>query len=643
MIRGVVLLTGVLLLIGDLVADENPWALQPITAPSPPNVKNASWTRAPIDRFVLAQLEKRKLRPVGSVGRAHLIRRLYFDLLGLPPSTDQVRQFLLDKSPTAYIHLVDSLLASPAFGERWGRYWLDVARYADDQLEKEYYYRPLPHAWRYRDWVIQAFNQDLPYDVFVQQQVAGDLLPKRFGPDGKVAVGFLALGLNYQDDGGTPAGLAEAKAQTLDDRVDTVTRGLLALTVSCARCHDHKFDPVSIEDYYSIAGIFQNTKYVESVSLRGPLKTPDKSSDEIKKTKERIEEAFQAGKAQQERDLRRRYFKLLAENSINFPRAHSVKDQSSVDMRVAVRGNLLKPGKPTPRRFLRSLPLKKIPNRFTRGSGRIELAAAIVAKDNPLTARVIVNRVWQHHFGRGLVATPNNFGLLGETPSHPKLLDWLARQLIESGWSLKRLHRTIVLSQTYRLGNQTNDHNNKIDGANRWWWRRERRRLTVESWRDSLLAASGELDRRMGGPAEYELFAQNRRTVYAAVRRDRRVASDKFMVLFDFPNPRITRGKRTRTTIPQQQLFALNSQFMVNRAKALARQIQREVRPDESLVERASWRVFSRGPTLAERQLAKRFFSAPGSEEKSTNKARLTLFEQYCQVLLSSNEFMYSP
>ena len=558
------------------------WSFRPIRDPLPPRVANPAWSQSPIDRFVLARLEQQQLKPVRRATPRTLVRRAFFDVLGLPPTPRQVQEFLDDNSPDAWPRLVDRLLASPHYGERWGRHWLDVARYADDQLKEEFYYRPLPHAWRYRDWVVRVLNNDLPYDQFVTQQLAGDMLVESHGPQATTATGFLALGMIYQDDGATPEGIAVAKAETTDDRVDTVTRGLLGLTVSCARCHDHKFDPIPTGDYYSLAGVFESAKYVENAKV------------------------------------------------VSY-QVHAMAEGGGQDMRVALRGNRLKPGEIAPRRFLQVI-AGDDPPRFQQGSGRLELARAIVDSDNPITARVIANRVWQHYFGRGIVASASNFGMTGERPTHPLLLDWLARRLIESGWSLKTLHREILLSSTYQLDTQYDEHKARVDGDNRWLWRMNRRRLDIETYRDSLLSVGGELDTRIGGPAQANLLSSRRRTIYGAVRRDNQNASDELLRMFDFPNPRLSNSGRMATTTARQQLFALNSKFVIQRSSALAARTKGNVR-------QAFLLVFGREPSRAELALATSFID----DNSGDTSVSLSPWEQYCQVLLISNEVLYRP
>jgi len=617
------------------------WAFQPILRPSQPPVQNTAWPQNPIDRFILARIEAQHLTPVAGATPTALIRRITLDLTGLPPTVRECNDFTTDDRPDAWRRLVDRLLASPAYGERWGRHWLDVARYADDQLRTEFYYRPLPHAWKYRDWVVSALNANLPYDQFVIQQLAGDLLPHPARRDGVIAVGLLSLGMMYQDDGGTPDGIAIARAETLDDRIDTVTRGLLALTVSCARCHDHKFDPIPTADYYSLAGIFNNTGYVDELVFVAPDQKDDYS--QAKASIAAMVKQLTDAKKSNKPALASRVADQLAAAQRNallrFPRSHSVQDTGNSDMRIALRGDLRKPGPIAPRRFLQILAGANRPL-FTSGSGRLELARSITDPANPLTARVIVNRVWQHHFGRGLVGTANNFGRMGDTPTHPQLLNWLAHRLIHSGWSLKQVHRDILLSATYRLSTTSTDLHTRIDPDNHLLWRMPRIRLDIEAWRDSMLAVSGALDNQIGGPASDNLLLASRRTIYAAVHRDVQTESDKLLRLFDFPNPRTSSGGRTATTIPQQQLFALNSPFVIARARQLAARVATRTSSHDQRIKSVLKLLMAREASRRELAVARDFL---GETPDNRGDEQLTRWEQYCQALLGSNEFLFRP
>jgi cytochrome c553 len=770
------------------------WSFQPIRAVAPPEVLDAAWPKSPIDRFILAKLESKGLRPVGPADKRTLLRRVTFDLIGLPPTPEEVAAFLADDSPNAFARVIDRLLASPRYGERWGRHWLDVARYGEDQAHT-FEARLYPFGYRYRDWVVKAFNDDIPYDRFILEQVAGDLLDGPGRDDRLAATGLFALG---------PVYYGKAVCDELDDRVDTLTRGFLGLTVACARCHDHKFDPISQRDYYALAGVFRSTEYKEypkappealarfeqgqaaikaktqevdaflrtesarwSESAAGrsaryivaawtlanrrkgdpkiateevakaddldpffldrwvkylysdeAAKRPhlarwnrllaaqdratDLSKDEAAKAEvAKVAEAFQeyavttlrlrdaikqqraaalANVAEGEKAsapagpvlgdaesallrevvsaeglfglpknevakrlpdqakkalaaLRAELERLKKEAPAKPPVIHALTDGSNPgNMRVFLRGNPNTPGGEAPRRFLAVLSDEKAPA-FATGSGRLELARTLAIANNPLTARVLVNRVWEHHFGRGLVGTPSNFGKLGERPTHPELLDWLAARFVASGGSIKALHREILLSATYQLGSEVDSSAQEVDADNTLLWRASRRRLEVEAWRDAMLAVSGELDPTLGGSSADLASPDNRRrTLYAAVSRHN---LDSLLRLFDFPDPNITSDKRPVTSVPLQQLFVLNSAFMERRARALAGRLT--ANPDEATADRigrAYSLLFGRPATGREVRLALDFLA--GSDDSTP-----TRWERYAQALLGSNEFTF--
>ncbi len=743
------------------------WAFQPPHKPSPPTVQNTAWTKTPIDHFILAKLEAEGLRPVAPASKRALLRRATYDLIGLPPTPEEVEAFVNDPSPDAFATVVDRLLASPHYGERWGRYWLDVARYAEDQAHT-FAVVPNTNAYRYRDWVIAALNEDMPYDRFLKLQIAADLIEK--DDAGRIkhlpALGFFGLGAQYYKN--TDA--AKAAADELDDRVDTLTRGLLALTVSCARCHDHKFDPIPQQDYYSLAGIFSSSKLANvALTTRDQEARFNEHQARIRKVDGdmkqflRVERtaiaeqhagqvaryAVAAWKVQARKDpkltvnamarkesleagvlgrwvkymekppklpaadawlklsnadeakaieladqlqqtvtqaMADRGKKPLSKNNTDLldglfgekgvftpsdgelnaqlpadkkqwletmktdlarlqkddaarplPIAHGLAEAGATDMKIFLRGNPAKPGPIAPRRFLQVV-AGNDPPRFTQGSGRLELAEAVASSSNPLTARVMANRVWQYHFGRALVGTPSNFGKLGDRPTHPELLDYLASRLVESGWSLKTLHREIMLSAVYQLGSSRDEKNLTLDADNRYLWHMSRRRLDIEAWRDAMLAVSGKLDATMGGPT-MDLSAGNnvRRTMYAKISRH---DLNQLLRLFDFPDANITSERRGETTVPQQQLFVLNSPFVVDAAKALAARVQKESASDETRVQRAFLLTFGRPPSEDEVRLAVAFLSGQDSSaEQQAN--RLTRWERLAQVLIGSNEFMY--
>jgi hypothetical protein len=576
------------------------WSFQPIRNPPVPVMRDSAAARDPIDLFVQAAREAKGLRSVGPADKRTLIRRVTFDLTGLPPAPEEIDAFLADNAPDAFAKVVDRLLASPAYGERWARHFLDVARYGEDQAHT-FQARLYPNGFRYRDWLVKALNDDMPYDRFVKEQLAADLLPGPNRLENLPALGFFALGPVYYGD--------PKKLDQLDDRLDTLARGFLGLTVACARCHDHKFDPIPTRDYYALAGVFASTDYVEA-----PL-VP----------KEEVDAANAKVTAEEKKK----------KVPPKYPFAHALKEGTPVTMRVHIRGNPATLGEEAPRRFLSILGGKP----FTKGSGRLELAEAIASKDNPLTARVLVNRVWQHHFGKGLVRTPSNFGALGERPTHPELLDHLASRFIAGGWSLKKLHRAILLSSTYQQASRGDAHNREVDPENRLLWRMNRQRLEVEAWRDAMLAVSNTLDRTLGGPSLDLFGADNRRrTLYGRVSRHE---LNSLLRLFDFPDPNLTAGERVVTTVPLQQLFVLNSEFMVRNARALAARLAAGPEKDDGARLRSAFvLLYGRPATEPELQLGLAFLHAP-ADAASAGKSSLTRWEQYAQVLLSTSEFLY--
>ena len=626
---------------------QNHWAFRPLAEESPPNVKDLTWPESDIDRFILSRLEVAGLKPAQRADRRVLVRRAYFDLTGLPPTPEEVHAFESDSQPDAFAKLVDRLLDSPHYGERWGRHWLDVARYSDGFggfLDNQ----AQPHAWRYRDWVIAALNRDLPFNEFVRLQIAGDLID---GDNAAVATGFFALGPTYISDGGDPEATAQARSETLDDRVDTLSRGILGLTVSCARCHDHKFDPIPQLDYYSLAGIFQNTNVIEKpIALPLVIQQYDEAQHVIREREKLLE--------QRETELKKDETKLLSEQPQELatlrselqklkdaapPKpdsVHAIADGGTADMHLAIRGNLLRPGSVAPRRFLRIV-AGADPIRFTSGSGRLELAEAVVSSQNPLTARVFVNRVWMHHFGKGLVRTPGNFGALGEKPTHPELLDWLTSRFINQGWSIKELHRDIMNSAAYCMSSRYDEQNFKADGDNRLLWRMNSRRLNIEAWRDALLAVSGDLDLQLGGLPVDDINSA-RRTIYLQVSRNGdHFQADEFMRLFDFPAMRATVSERLPNTVPQQYLFMMNNGYMLRRAELFAARLGKESQTNEQRIERAYRLLFSRFPTVDEQQIGLEFLKEQKATENIVASDDRSRMERYLQVLLSSNEFMY--
>jgi mono/diheme cytochrome c family protein len=621
------------------------WSFQPVKKPAFPRVKKSDWVKTPIDAFVLAKLEAKGLTPSPAADRRTLIRRVTLDLHGLPPTPEEVADFEADRTPDACARLVDRLLASPRYGERWGRHWLDVARYADS---KGYVFtdeRRYPFAYTYRDYVIRAFNEDLPYDQFVVQQLAADRLP--LGDDKRplAALGYLTLGrrfLNNQHD-------------IIDDRIDVTMRGLQAMTVGCARCHDHKFDPIPQSDYYSLYGVFASSVEPKELPLIGqPEQTAELAAfeKELAKRKEEVEKYRTEHKDELSkgnrkfrdglRALQKKVDQWQATAPVAPPRAMVLIDKPKPETpRIFLRGNPNNRGPSVPRQFLEVVAGEKR-QPFREGSGRLELARAIADRNNPLTARVLVNRVWLNHFGAGLVRTPSDFGLRGEPPTHPELLDWLAADFMDNGWSIKKLHRLILLSSTYQQSSSDDARLAQLDPENRLLARMNRRRLDFESMRDSLLAAAGRLDTTMGGRAVELTSApfSTRRSVYGFI--DRQNLPGLFRT-FDFASPDTSTPQRYTTTVPQQALFLMNSPFVIEQARHfVARPDVASQTTDEAKIKQMYKIAYGRAADAEEIALALRFCTE-ASKSSEANKAApsLSAWEQYAQILLLSNEFAF--
>jgi hypothetical protein len=781
------------------------WAFQPVKDPPLPAVRTPAWPRTSVDRFLLAALEAKGLTPSAPADRRTLIRRATFDLLGLPPTPEEVEAFESDRAPDAYERLIDRLLASPHYGERWGRYWLDVARYADTKGYVFFEDANFPWAWTYRDYVIRALNQDKPYDRFLLEQLAADRLPH--GGDNRplAALGFMTLG----------ARLMNNQHDILDDRIDTVTRGLMGLTVACARCHDHKFDPIPTRDYYALYGVFascaepevppvveQPPLTREYVAFDRELKARQRKLVEfrtaqhaalVRGARTRAADYLLAAHAQRDQpttqdfmlladgsdlnptmilrwktylertrkthhpvfalwhaladlpekdfairaprvcaELRsrkdpahplnplvltafaqppqsmaeaaRRYGALLGEvekgwqalskgspapvrlptpeqeelrcvmygadtaadvkpwelNDLELfpdrasqgrlqelrraleqwrtsgpgapPRAMVLEDlPAPVNPRVFIRGNPNNLGEPVPRQFVGVLAGEKR-RPFTDGSGRLELARAIASRDNPLTARVLVNRVWQQHFGQGLVRTPSDFGLRSDPPSHPELLDHLASTFMREGWSIKKLHRLIMLSQAYRQCSDDRAECKAVDPENLLAWRMNRRRLDFEATRDVLLAVAGRLDRKVGGPSVRNLLSPKatRRTLYGFLDR---LNVPGLYRTFDFPSPDATSPQRDVTTVAPQALFLMNNPFVLDAAGHVLRRAEVAGAKDTAgKVERLYRLLYGRRPGAQEVSLAREYLGAAPAA---------VAWQRYVQALMLANEFVF--
>jgi len=601
------------------------WAFQAIKRYSPPEVRDTNWVANPIDSFVLAKLEKNSMKPSAPADKRTLIRRATFDLTGLPPTPEEVKAFVDDNSPDAYAKVVDRLLASPQYGERWGRYWLDVARYSDTKGDvKKNREAPIyPNAWTYRDYVIRSFNDDKPYNRFLLEQIAGDKMPQDQNRTALAAEGFLTLGDRFNENNN----------DIINDRIDVVCKGTMGLTVTCARCHDHKFDPISQKDYYALHGVFNSSVEPGEEPVLGTIKP---TADYLDYAKKRASIEQQMASLQQnarqrrksgvkqkdikkeETELQRDLTRLDMTHPGAPPRGNALYDTTKPkDSHVFIRGEAQSQGDLVQRRFLEIFGGARAP--FRSGSGRLELAQSIVSPNNPLTPRVIVNRVWMHHFGDGFVTTPDDFGNQSEPPSHPELLDYLAAKFMTDGWSLKKLHREIMLSNTYQQSSEDNPRYAQQDPQNRLLWRANIHRLEFEAMRDSMLAIGGVLDLKMYGRSVNlgEQPYSRRRTVYGYV--DRRNLPEVYNQ-FDFANPDVTTGKRYETIVPQQALFMMNSPLVVEQARNIVNQKEFTDCPDaKTRITYLYERIFQREPTDTELQLAASFITdSPAPEAIST-------------------------
>ena len=633
------------------------WSYQPVTRSKLPVTKRDNWAHRRLDHFVLARLEEHGLQPSPAADRRTLLRRLKLDLLGLPPTEKDIAEFDADKRPDAVARLVDRLLASRHYGERWGRHWLDVARWAEDNPTSEATNRPHPDGWRYRDWVIEAINDDLPYDRFLVMQLAADLLPN-FQRNDLRALGYLGTAPTYHKDPRLSKTVIETIAtDDWDERVDALSRGLLGLTVACARCHRHKFDAITQQDYYSLAGVFASNWKVK----RPLVELTNEQERRVIWAQDRIWRLEVAISLKQDpatpstpeeiAAMKAELATLKQTPFLDAPATHAVYDAAvfidasdpdftwmdfrigeSRDLPVFLRGNVATPGPITRRRFLQVLSPNHSPTAYGGGSGRLELARSITTTAAPLAARVFVNRVWGWHFGRPLVTTTSDFGAQGEKPTHPRLLDDLAAAFIANGWSLKWLHREILLSATYAQSSRHRPDPARADPVNRWIWRFAPRRIDFETWRDSILAVTGSLDTKPFGPSQAVDDLKNlRRTVYSTVSR-RQVSP--LMRLYDFPDVSQHVPGREVTTTPLQQLFVFNSEFFIGQANVLAKHI--DTNGDHvAAISKLYRRVFARKPSIKEQAIGQAFLAA---RLKTHPK---TAWPDYCQAILATTELMF--
>jgi cytochrome c553 len=637
------------------------WAFQPVKRPAVPDVKDKAWVKNPIDAFILSKLEAAGMKPAKEADRRTLLRRLSFDLTGLPPTNDELEAFLKDERPSAWQRQVDRLLASSAYGEKWGRRWLDVARYADSNgMDENLSYA---NAWRYRDWVIKAVNADLPYNQFVRDQIAGDLVPG--GTDAEradrlTATGFLMVG---------PKMLAEddpmkMRMDIIDEQLDTVGQAFLGLTLGCARCHDHKFDPITAADYYGLAGFLYSTKTMRNYGVVAVWhERPIASKEEVaalaaydaKLAKMRSDQVAQdkpgfraalgfAAVANYER-----HRKTQAEFQKTRPKiaeVMAVEDDKGQDLKIHLRGNHLTLGTVAPRRFLKVIAGDTPVSLDAKSSGRLELANWIASPAHPLTARVMANRIWAGHFGSGLVRTADNFGRLGERPSDPELLDYLADEFVKSGWSMKSLHRLIVNSAAYRMSSAGEPAYVPKDPDNRLLSHFNRRRLEAEELRDALFATAGTLDRTPGGTLltvpnrqyvtstgnrNYDGYQSTRRAVYLPVVRS--AVYDVFQT-FDFPDPSVPNGTRAATTIPTQALMFMNGAVTDRAAESFAKAVLAKPGDDSTRIRSAYRTAFGRDATTTEVETVLAYLKKSGANQ-------LQAWRGFCRVLFASNEFMF--
>ena len=698
------------------------WAFQAVSRPALPAVQAKEWVRNPIDAFVLARLEARGWKPSPPAGPRQLLRRLYLNLVGLPPNLEEQEAFLKDPSEAAFIATIDDLLERPAYGERWARHWLDLVRYAESNgYERD---GAKPHAWKYRDYVIRSLNRDKPFDRFVLEQLAGDELPDASAQT-LIATGYFRLG-PWDDE---PADPETDRFDQLDDIVSTTSQVFLGLTLGCARCHNHKFDPLTARDYYSMVAVFNGLQRPrrKRKELDLPIGTPRQLeqyrdvSREIERLQEELDRLsaglrrtfLESGRShlpalavgaflaqdpsRKQRGLRQIFEKQLAEEVENAPMPDAVREQvraaeqriqsletARIDLprgyfmhephpsppatHLLIRGSAANPGPevaPAVPAILSDAAFRSNPRNGTSGR-RLALARWLIDPQNPLTARVIVNRIWQKHFGFGLVRSPSDFGARGEQPTHPELLDWLADRFVREGWSFKKLHRLILSSNSYRMSRQWNLRNGEKDPENRLLWRMPRVRLEVEAIRDSMLAVSGRLNRRMYGPSMYPEIskdalaghsdpdtvwkpsaedARSRRTIYVFLKRSMVVPMLEVLDLCDTTK---TASRRMTTSVAPQALTLFNGEFVNRQARYLAARLENEVGTDsEKQIERAYALALARPPSQTEKRNLLAFVRQESDNQVRRQgiapaNARRGALREMCRVILNLNEFVYT-
>lgn len=659
--------------------DPNHWAFQPVIAHAVPQVQGSDRSQTVIDQFILHKLESQGLASAQRADSLVLIRRITFDLLGLPPTPEEIVDFASDASPDAVERLVDRLLASPQYGERWGRHWLDVARYADSNgLDENVAHG---NAWRYRDYVVAAFNRDLPYDQLLREQLAGDLLPAEDEAQRReqlIATGFLSIG---------PKVLAEVdeakmRMDIVDEQIESVGKAVLGMTLGCARCHDHKFDPVSTADYYGLAGVFKSTRTMEtyqkvarwheSVLPSEEARTQQGAFDQqllerqqsvdrflaeameslkqksVEQASSENPEAHFPEETQKNLKQRRDDLEAFKKAGPDLPAAMAVTEDQVVDVAIHIRGNPLKLGEIVSRHVPSVMRGVDSPAFASSQSGRQELAAWLTNPRHPLTSRVIVNRIWRWHFGRGIVSSADNFGLLGNKPSHPELLDWLAARFVADGWSFKRMHRLILSSATYQQGSKASAEQLAQDSENQWLSRANVRRLEAEEVRDALLAFSGQLDTTMGGSLlnvknrayffdhtsiDKTDYSSRRRAIYLPIVRNN--VYDVFQ-LMDFPDPAVPTGDRPTTTVASQALLMMNSELVMQAAGDLAQRLAADADLPKQKLSQLFLRAYAREATDDELKSNLKFLS-----EAEKTLSGPDAWSVLCHVMIAANEFIY--
>ena len=654
---------------------KNHWALKPIANPPVPMVKNTAAAKNAIDAFLLADLEKKNLTPLPLADKRTLLRRATIDLTGLPPTLGEIDAFLKDESPAAFEKVIDRLLASPEYGRRWGRHWLDVARYADTSGDGTD--MPLPTAYLYRDYVISAFNSDMHFDQFIREQIAGDILAFENPSDPRyqdkiVATGFIALSRRFGNSKFADMHLV------VDETLDTISKGMLGVTVSCARCHDHKFDAVSQEDYYALAGYFTSTQYPHAGSEHGPdpsnlvAISPEDAAytahqnqlADLKFRIKRLERKVSRGNLPEDRQALAELKKQLETLNKTTPPgpvgklAWAVTDRvdgTIGDAPMLMRGEPSRAGKTIPRGFISAIDGSK-PSIDENESGRLELANWIASPKNPLTARVLANRIWLGHFGKGIVGTPDNLGMQGKPPTHPALLDHLASKLIEMKWSFKAMHKYVMMSAAYQRSSGLSDTNSASDPDNTLYWRFDRQRLSAEAMRDGMMFVTGDLNLDSPGAHPFPDLVKNRftqgspfRGVFPSKHRSvylmtQRLQKHPFLGLFDGPDTNKATGKRDESTVPLQALYMMNSKFIAEQSALMGKRIVASAKDDASRAKWAIETVWSQAASDEDVTTAVEFVQAymnsqPGSVDAA--KRAEAAWASYAKVLMTSNAFLY--